>query len=50
VRNKFLLLGIVIILIITSIFIFEDKNKTDKTIYIDKVKSITIYAVDTKLV
>jgi hypothetical protein len=48
VRNKFLLLSIVIILIISAIFIFENKNKRDKTDYLDKVKSINIYAVDTQ--
>lgn len=47
-RNKFLLSGVVIILIISTIFIYENKSKMNKTNYLDKIKSITIYAVDTQ--
>ena len=46
-RNK-ILLGAIITLIICFSFIFDNKNKDDKTDYLDKVESITIYSVDTQ--
>ena len=43
-----ILLDAVITLITYSTFIFVNKNKGDKTDYLDKVKNITIYSVDTQ--
>lgn len=47
-RIKFLLSGILIILTISGLFIFNNNNELDITNSLDKVKSITIYAIDTQ--
>ena len=47
-KNKVLLLCAVSTLIIGSIFINVIKNKGDRTNYLDKVESVTIYSIDTQ--
>jgi hypothetical protein len=47
-RYKILLLGIIIILTVSSILMSSCKNKWDRTDYLDKIESITIYSVDTE--
>jgi len=47
-KNKVLLLCAVSTLIIGSIFINVIKNKGDRTNYLDKVESVTIYLIDTQ--
>jgi hypothetical protein len=47
-RYKVLLLGIIVILIASSILMFSCKNKLDRTDFLDKSDNIIIYSVDTQ--
>ena len=47
-KNKILLLSIITVLVISVAFIIFYKNKEDRTDYLDKVKTVTIYTIDTE--